>query len=259
MKEQASSTWYTTQPQLIEEKTLPAIVPLKLQGKTFWAHLDIGAGRDFISKDAAKTPQLKPIRYEVRHLMTVNGTKKQSLPIYQIAINSLDGISSERIEVTGVDLPDFTTVERPSIKELKEKFNHTRDKRFYTHASIKYTIHLILGGSTYCKIRTEEVCKGKKGEPIVEGTTFGYDIHGGNRTSDTCMYVKDSKNFKRLYSLDILGVEGRGEDDLSDIHGEFNESIVESKDGRYEVKIPWVPGSRITDSNEAQVDHVLRV
>ena len=210
MKEHASSTWYTKQPQLIEEKTLPAIVPLKVQGETFWAHLDTGAGRDFISKDAAETLKLKPIRYETRHLVTVNGTKQQSLPIYQIKINSVDGISSEKIEVTGVDLPDFTTIERPSIKELKERFQHTRDKRFYTQAGNKYTIHLILGDKTYCKIRTEEVCKGKKGEPIVEGTTFGYVIHGGDRTSGTCMYVKDSKDFERLYSLDILGVEDRG-------------------------------------------------
>ena len=252
MKEQASSSFYTKQPQLIEEKTLPAMVPLKVQGETFWAHLDTGAGRDFISKDAAKTLKLKPIRYEVRHLLTVNGTKKQSLPIYELIINSLDGLSSEKIEVTGVDLPDFTTVERPSIKELKEKFKHTRDKRFYTRAGNKYTIHLILGDNTYCKIRTEEVCKGKKGEPIVEGTTFGYAIHGGDRTSGTCLYVKESKDFERLYSLDILGVEDRGEDDLSDIHREFNENIVKGRDGRYEVKIPWVPGSRITESNEAQ-------
>ena len=223
-----------------------------MQNETLWAHLDTGAGRDFISKDAAKTLQLKPIRYEVRHLMTVKGTKKQLLPIYQITINSLDGISSERIEVIGVDLQDFSTIERPSIKELKEKFKNTRDKRFYTRASNKYTIHLISGDNTYCKIRIEEVCKGKKGEPIVEGTTFGYVIHGGDRTSGTCMYVKDNKNFERLYSLDILGVEDKGEDHLLDIHREFNENINNSKDGRYEVKIPWVPGSRITENDGAQ-------
>ena len=259
MKEQASSTWYAKQPQLIEEKTLPAIVPLKIQGETFWAHLDTGAGRDFISKDAAKTLQLKPIRYEVRHLMTVNGTKKQSLPIYQITINSLDGISNERIEVTGVDLPDFTTVERPSIKELKEKFKHTRDKRFYTRASNKYTIHLILGDNTFCRIKTQEVFKGQKGEPIIEGTTFGYIIHGGDKVSNSCMYVKETeKDFERLYSLDILGIEDRGENDASDIHYEFNENITQDINGRYEVKIPWIPGQEIKESNEAQSRSRLR-
>ena len=217
---------------------MPAIVPLEVQGETFWANLDTGAGRDFISKDAAKTLKLKPIRHEVRHLVTVNGTKKQPLPIYQITINSLDGISSEKIEVTGVDLPDSTTVERPSIKKLKERFKHTRDKRLCTRAGNKCTIHFILGDNTYCKIGTEEVCKGKKGEPIVEGTTFGYITHGGDRKSGTCMHVKDSKDFEKLYSLDILGVDDRGEDNLSDIHKEFNDNIAKSNAGRYEVKYP---------------------
>ena len=232
-KEQASSSFYTKQRQLIEEKTLPAIVPLRVQDETYWAHVDTGAGSDSISKDGAKTLKLKPIRYEVRHLVTINGTKKQSLSICQIKINSLDGISGERIEATGVDLPDFTTVEKPGIRELRERFKYTRDKRFYTSGGNKYTIHLILGDNTYWKMRTEEVVKGKKGEPIVEGTTLGYVIHCRDRTSGTCMYVKDNKDFERVYGLDILGVEERGENDLSDIHREFNENLVKGKDGRY--------------------------
>ena len=66
------------------------------------------------------------------------------------------------------------------------------------------------------------------------------------------MCVKDSKDFERLYSLDILGVEDRGEDDLSDIHREFNENLVRRKDERYEAKIPWISGSKIIESNDAQ-------
>ena len=162
MKEQVSLTRCTKQSQLIEEKTLPAIVSLKVQDETALAYLDIGDGRDFISKDAAVKLKLKPIMYEVRHLVKVNGTMKQSLPlpIYQIKINSLDGISSERIEVTGVNLRDLFTVEKPSIKELRERFKHSKDKRFHKLSNSKYTIHLILGDDNYCKIRTEEVCKG---------------------------------------------------------------------------------------------------
>jgi len=48
MKKQAKPSFYTKQPQVTEEKTLPATVPLKVQGETFWAPLDTGAGRDFI-------------------------------------------------------------------------------------------------------------------------------------------------------------------------------------------------------------------
>ena len=35
-----------------EEKSLPAIVPLKIQEEVFWAYLDTGSGRNFISSDA---------------------------------------------------------------------------------------------------------------------------------------------------------------------------------------------------------------
>ena len=78
-----------------------------------------------------------------------------------------------------------------------------------------------------------------KGELIVQGTTFEYAVYRGDRTSETCMYVQNSRQFEKLYSLDMLEVEDRGEDDLSDIHREFNENIIKSRDWRYEVKMPW--------------------
>ena len=39
---------------------------------------------------------------------------------------------------------------------------------------------------------------------------------------------------------------------MSHSHGDLNEAIVKSKNGRYGLKIPWVPGKKITKSNEAQ-------
>ncbi len=40
-------------------------------------------------------------------------------------------LTGERIKVTGSKLPDFTTVKRPDIRELKLKYEHTKDKTFY--------------------------------------------------------------------------------------------------------------------------------
>ena len=74
--EQINLTGYTRNNHKLDQKTLPAIVPAKIQGQTFWAHLDTGAGRDFISKDAVNKLNLKPVRHETRHLVTVNGTRK---------------------------------------------------------------------------------------------------------------------------------------------------------------------------------------
>ena len=70
---------------------------------------------------------------------------------------------------------------------------------------------MILGNSTYCRIKTEEFYRGKPGEPIVEGTTFGWVIHGGDYQTEGCLFAREVSDYdERLYSLDVLGVEDRG-------------------------------------------------
>ena len=59
----------------------------------------------------------------------------------------------------------------------------------------EYTTHLILGDNTFSGIKIEEFIKGAKGDPIVEGTTFGYITHGGDKGNGTCMYVSDTKDY----------------------------------------------------------------
>ena len=87
-----------------DEWSLPAIIPVKIKGETFWAYLDTGAGRNFITSEAAKRLNLKAERHEVREILTVNGSKRQSMPIFNISIESLDGKASEKIQVTGTKL-----------------------------------------------------------------------------------------------------------------------------------------------------------
>ena len=85
----------------VEEQTLPAIVPVKIEGIIFWAYLDTGSGRNVISSDPIERLNLKPDHYETHQLVTVNGAKKQSIPIYNLYINSIDGQTKEKIEVSG--------------------------------------------------------------------------------------------------------------------------------------------------------------
>ena len=66
------------------------------------------------------------------------------------------------------------------MNELKFKYEHAREKKFYVRPGDEYKIDIILGDSTYCKIKTEDIYMGNPGEPIVEGTTFGWVIHGGD-------------------------------------------------------------------------------
>jgi hypothetical protein len=58
-----------------EEKSLPAIIPMKIQGVTFWAYLDTGSWRNFVFKEAINKLRLKPKRHDRRHILTVDGTK----------------------------------------------------------------------------------------------------------------------------------------------------------------------------------------
>ena len=183
----------------------------------------------------------------------MNGSKVQSMPIFDTSIASLDGKACEEIELTGSRLADFTTVRRPDMNQLKLKYSHTQDKRFYMTSGGEYQIHLILGDSMYSRIRTEKVFKGNPGERIVEETTFGWVVHGGDEyTSDgACMYLREVNDYEKLYSLDVLGVEDRGENDQFDVLRDFKENIARRDDGRYEVSFPWIPGAELSSTNEA--------
>lgn len=242
-KEDADGSVFTGYTPPVEGQTLPPMLPVKIKETTLWAYLDTGSNRNFISSDAVKRLKLTPVRHETRQIITLSGTSKQSMPIYETTMHSLDGKSSEKIELTGSKMGDFTTVRRPDLNDLKWKYEHTRNKRFYVKPGDEYTMHIILGDSTYCRIKTEEVHKGKPGKPIVEGTSFGWTIHGGEFSSDGCYYTREINDYQRLYSLDVLGVEDRGENDQLDVCQEFKENITINQDNRYEVKVPWIPGA----------------
>ena len=89
---------------------------------------------------------------------------------------------------------DFITVRRPDKNKLKEQYEHTKDKRFNKHIGDKYPIHVILGDSTYCRIRTKEVYKGQPGEPVVERTTFGWVLHGGNDLDSQRFFISKTSD-----------------------------------------------------------------
>ena len=69
---------------------LPAIIPVSIEGQVLWSYLDTGSGRNFISREAVKLFKLKPTGHETREILTVNGTKVQSMPIFDAHIKSLD-------------------------------------------------------------------------------------------------------------------------------------------------------------------------
>ena len=58
-------------------------------------------------------------------------------------------------------------MKRPTYTELKVKYENIRGKTFNRLESEEYPIYVILGDATYCKIRTDELYKGKPEDPIV--------------------------------------------------------------------------------------------
>ena len=65
------------------------------------------------------------------------------------------------------------------------------------------------------------------------------------------MFLKgDTSDYDKLYSLDVLGVENRGEDDQLQVYEDFKENIVRRNDGRYEVSVPWITVSELSGTNE---------
>ena len=89
-----------------EQMALSAIIPVKIQGLTLWAYLDMGSGCNFISSEVAKNMDLSPNRHETRQMVTLNGTKRQSMPVFSITMDLLHGITQEKIEVTGSKMPN---------------------------------------------------------------------------------------------------------------------------------------------------------
>ena len=100
---------------------------------------------------------MNPIRHETRQIITLSEMQKQSMPIYDLNIDSLDGKVREQIQVTGTKMPDFTIIQKPNLTKLKWRYEHTRDKRFYRKPGDVYQIFVILRDGTYCRIKTEEL------------------------------------------------------------------------------------------------------
>lgn len=95
------------------------------------------------------------------------------------------------------------------------------------------------------------VFKGQPEEPIVEGTTFEWVINGREEYAESKrMLVKESSDYEKLYSLDVLGVEDRVEDDQSQVYSDFKENTTRREGGRYEVSVPWITGKELSTTNE---------
>ena len=66
------------------------------------------------------------------------------------------------------------------------------------------------------------------------------------------MYLREVNDSEKPYSLDVLGVEDRGENDQFDVLRDFKDDIARRDDGRYEVNFPWILRVELSSTNEVE-------
>ena len=234
------------------ECALP-LIPLEIKGETIWGFLDTCSTRNYISRQAVEQCSLKPVRWETVSLRTVEGQGKTSKrPVYSIGTYDLRGHKFE-FEVIGLDQSSFSEIERESSKNLREKYNHLRGLYIPESKDGKYMVHILFGDPTFIEMRTGECRKGKAGQPIADETIFGWTVHGDKSESDHSYFTQTTNDdYEKLYTLDVLGVEDRKEFDQEEVRKDFLENVIQLKDGRYQVKIPWIDERIPRNTNEVQ-------
>ena len=61
-----------------------------------------------------------------RAVATVNGTSQKAMLIFNVATESIDKEAREGIGIAGVEMDDLTTIRRPDLRRVKQKFAHSR-------------------------------------------------------------------------------------------------------------------------------------
>ena len=67
--------------------------------------------------------KLKPKGFETKEVTAVNGTRRKTMPIFIVTIESPDDKDKE-----GNEVKDLTTIKRHDIRKMKKKFDHTRQR-----------------------------------------------------------------------------------------------------------------------------------
>jgi len=109
---------------------LSAIIPVSIKGEVLWAYQDTASGRNFSSREAVKLLKLKPTRHETREILTVNGTKVQTMPILDTHIKSLDfSYDSEKARHESAEVEVFTYTGQEVLHDVHRRTSDTPQSR----------------------------------------------------------------------------------------------------------------------------------
>ena len=124
-------------------------------------------------------------------------------------------------------------------------------------------MHTLFGDLTFIEMRTGECRKGKVGQPIADETIFGWALHGDKSEIDHSYFIQTTNDdYEKLYTLDVLRVDDRKEFGQEDVRKEFLGNVLQRKDGRHQIKIPWtderVPGNTNEVQSRMRLDSLFR-
>lgn len=91
-----------------------------------------------------------------------------------MTIDSLDGKFCLEMEVTKVDRGTLLTLDNSGYAEIMEKYPYLDGVNMNdSDEKTDLPVHIILGASTYAKIKTETIPRiGRPGEPVAQLTKF---------------------------------------------------------------------------------------
>ena len=104
-------------------------------------------------------------------------------------------------------------------------------------------IHVILETGVYARIKTGTRPRiGNQGEPVAEHTKSGWTILAPGKEFDTThmpLTQTSQVEYKELCRLDVLGLKDTPQHDQGEVYKEFQEQLMRSDEGWYEVALPW--------------------
>ena len=131
----------------------------------------------FISKEEINRLRLKPVHYESPQIVTVNGTKKQSLPVFSKTIDSVDDKVSEKIQIT--------IIKTPTLIELKEKYEHLHGKMFNRTSREEYPMQFTSYLETTPTMRSKQRRCTKFDQRSQSSREPHWFVHGGKDYADS--------------------------------------------------------------------------
>ena len=237
----------------VEQGVIYPVVVVKVNGITCRALLDTGSGSSYISTKLADLMNKKPVRVEHRKIDTMISTTTRKVEVFQVNLQSLNEYFSIEIEAGRVDRGELLTTSNPKYQEIIHKYSHLHGVEMLDKGEKnELPVHMILGASTYSRIKTPTKPRiGKPGDPIAELTKLGWVIMSPGHEADlsNMFFAKSSSaDLERLCSLDILGL--KGEEYTEPVHTEFRDQLERSGEGWYQTGLIWKPNIPDLPDNE---------